>query len=80
MIPKEEMRLLAETLSEAFTESAEGNRRRGHAILLAGLRRAMHIRRQGEPWAEELESHYRRSLGSYGQEAGSGREHDRKAA
>jgi len=68
MIPKPEMRLLAETVSEAFTASAEGNRRRGKAILEEGLRRAAAAREQGEEWAAELEEHYRRTLGSYGEE------------
>jgi hypothetical protein len=81
MIPKSEMRLLAETVSEAFTASAEGQRKRGMALLLQGLRRAITARERGEEWGAALEEHYRRSLGSYGQDfQDAAAEMERKAA
>lgn len=82
MIPKSEMRLLAETVAEAFTASADGHRRRGVSLLAKGLERAAQARARGEEWADELEQHYRRSLGSYGDPAptASAGQPERKAA
>jgi len=71
MIPKDELRHLAVSIMDANTAAGDGRVNAGCQLLLSGLQRAQNAAAQGEPWAAELEEHYRRAIANY-----TGRSHE----
>jgi hypothetical protein len=65
MLPREEMENMVVIMTEAVHMAAERKVDEGYDLLIAGLHRAEDIRAAGEPWAEDLLSHYRFTLDHY---------------